>query len=182
VTDVSSDHSDQAALLMDRLANPVLVALLLAKTATAAERGVALRLSPASVLTTDVGNPGDLVSIVGNLVDNAVDATAGLAGAWVQVQIREAEDRLTVVVADSGPGIPAERRGAVFDLGWSTKHSPAGARRGLGLALVRQVVQRCAGTVAVRDGAEGRGAIFEVTLPLSGAPSPERSQLLGSAP
>jgi two-component system CitB family sensor kinase len=67
-----------------------------------------------------------------------------------------------VRVRDSGPGVPDDMREAVFTDGFTTKSSPAGARRGLGLALVKQVAERRSGMVSVgRDG----GAVFTVVLP-----------------
>jgi two-component system CitB family sensor kinase len=97
-------------------------------------------------------------------VDNAIDAAAGTPEAWVEVELALAHARMRIVVADSGQGVPPSARASVFDLGWSTKHSPSGASRGMGLALVRQVVQRRGGTVVVEG---DRGAVFRVSLPLS---------------
>ncbi|MFC4493839.1 ATP-binding protein [Streptomyces ovatisporus] len=73
---------------------------------------------------------------------------------------------LLLRVTDTGPGIPAEDAEAVFERGWSTKPVTGGDRgQGLGLALVRQTVNRRGGTVHVGTSAEG-GAEFVVRLPL----------------
>lgn len=142
---------------------PVLAALLLGKAATANERGVSLEIEPSSAVGS-TGIPGrDLVTIVGNLLDNAIDAAlAGDPPREVQLTLWEAEGRLELRVEDTGPGVPDPE--AVFRRGWSTKaDGPRGNGRGLGLALVAQAVRRNGGTVSVRP---GPGAEFRVSLPL----------------
>jgi two-component system CitB family sensor kinase len=65
-------------------------------------------------------------------------------------------------VRDSGPGVPDDMLEAIFTDGFTSKSSPTGARRGLGLALVRQITERRGGMVSVgRDG----GAVFTAVLP-----------------
>ncbi len=140
---------------------PVLVALLLGKAAQAHERGVELVVTPDS--TAIDGGPGtpparDLVTVVGNLVDNAMDALTGVPGGRIAVTVRRDGEGILLRVADSGPGLP---EGAdVFRRGWSGK----GEDRGLGLALVRQVAQRHGGTADASSGPSG-GAEFTVRLP-----------------
>ncbi|SFO71915.1 Sensor histidine kinase regulating citrate/malate metabolism [Geodermatophilus dictyosporus] len=154
---------------------PVLAALLLGKAATAAERGVRLDVDPGTSVGATGIPGGDLVTVVGNLLDNAIDAAlAGEPPREVQVGVWDDGDRLEIRVEDSGPGLAEEDVERVFRRGWSTKAdpdgAPAGLGRGLGLALVQQVVRRHGGTVGVRP---GPGAEFRVSIPLSvpaGAP------------
>lgn len=142
---------------------PVLAALLLGKAATAHERGVTLEVDPSSSVGSTGIPGGDLVTIVGNLLDNAIDAAlAGDPPREVQLALWEADGRLELRVEDTGPGVPDPD--AVFRRGWSTKaDGPRGNGRGLGLALVAQAVKRNGGTVSVRP---GPGAEFRVSLPL----------------
>ncbi|MBL1101386.1 sensor histidine kinase [Streptomyces coffeae] len=154
------------------VAEPVLAALLLGKAAQASERGVDLVLAPDSRIDDGVLPPGlparDLVTILGNLLDNATDAAAEGVGsgaarsARVTVTARAADGELTLRVADTGDGLDPSAAEEIFRRGWSTK-SPG---RGLGLALVQQAVHRNAGTVRV-SAAEGGGAEFTVSLPLA---------------
>ncbi|MEU9235686.1 sensor histidine kinase [Streptomyces subrutilus] len=146
---------------------PVLVALLLGKAAQAHERGVELVVTPDS--TAIDGAPGtpparDLVTVVGNLVDNAMDALTGVPGGRIAVTVRREGEGILLRVADSGPGLPAGVD--VFRRGWSGK----GEDRGLGLALVRQVAQRHGGTADASSGPSG-GAEFTVRLPAPGRPA-----------
>ncbi|GAA1545506.1 sensor histidine kinase [Streptomyces albidochromogenes] len=151
---------------------PVLAALLLGKAAQANERGVALVLDEDSRIDDGL-LPGtlparDLVTILGNLIDNAVDAAQGSDGARVTVTARTDRGReLLLRVADTGPGVDPGAADAVFARGWSTKS----AGRGLGLALVRQTVHRGGGAIALSD-APGGGAEFTVRLPLTARATP----------
>ncbi|MFF7931921.1 ATP-binding protein [Streptomyces sp. NPDC007940] len=159
---------------------PVLAALLLGKTAQANERGVELVVSEDSRLDDGLlpeSLPArDLVTILGNLIDNAVDAAQGSVRARVTVTAytagtADSEGRgLVLRVSDTGAGVDPAHAEAVFQRGFSTKPAGPGGR-GLGLALVRQTVNRCKGTLTVAE-AEGGGAEFEVRLPLTNEPRP----------
>ncbi|MER5745400.1 sensor histidine kinase [Streptomyces sp. NPDC002225] len=185
-----------AQALTDRVVGavgePVLAALLLGKAAQANERGVELVLADDSLID-DGALPAtlpqrDLVTVLGNLIDNAVDAASeaatgthgavpaqrgpdgggGRAGrARVTVTALTGEGELLLRVADTGAGIAPEDAAEVFDRGWSTH----GTGRGIGLALVRQAVHRNGGTVVLDAGPDG-GARFTVRLPLSGTARP----------
>jgi len=149
-----------------------LVALLLGKASEAAQRSIELNVTEASWLPEDAVEPVDLVTIVGNLVDNAMDAaTAGPEHRRVEVSIEPQCDRVVVKVRDSGPGFSPEALDHVFEPGWSTKVAGPDRRhgRGIGMALVRQVVARLGGAVDVANSGpddELPGAIVTVHLPI----------------
>ncbi|HLZ36479.1 MAG TPA: ATP-binding protein [Mycobacteriales bacterium] len=122
-------------------------------------------------------DPRDLVTVVGNLVDNAVDAALGAPPPRrVVVTVREDGDALLVRVADTGAGLDPARLDEAFTRGWSTKPTEHPHGRGLGLALVRQVIRRHGGTVRVENAG---GAVFTVRLP---APQPASVAATGGAP
>lgn len=140
------------------IANPDVVALLMAKTTTSEERGVRLVVDPASAVGEDEST--DLVTVLGNLIDNAVDACA--PAGTVEVSLRQDEHGTVVTVQDDGAGIPEEDRDLIFESGWSTKG--ASGTRGIGLALVRRVARRRGGDATVTTSSSG-GARFDVHLP-----------------
>lgn len=158
-------HQELIETLLGRVGDPTLSALLLAKAVVAAERGISLRLSDDTLLIGEVDDPHDLVTVIGNLVDNALDAVAAgptSGGRWVDVGVRAEADAIVVRVQDSGPGIDPANLDRVFEEGFTTKQPGGAPMRGLGLALVQQVVRRRGGEVSVRsDG----GAVFTVRLP-----------------
>lgn len=147
------------------ISDPAVAALLIAKTTLAAESGVSLEIDPASRLgALDPALATDVITLMGNLIDNAVDVSVGSAPARVTVHVDDA-DGLTIAVVDSGPGVPEHLREEIFARGVTSKpHVPGG--RGIGLALVRLVSAQHGGTVEVSDGPSG-GARFVVRLPLS---------------
>ncbi|MEV5442508.1 sensor histidine kinase [Streptomyces sp. NPDC052644] len=172
LTEVVGVHRTTAEQVTEKVRDPLVAALLVGKATVAAERGVALRIAPGSLLPDRLVAPSELVTVVGNLVDNAVDAAAGSRDAAVEVELGVRGRTAVLRVADSGPGVPADRREAVFTEGWSTKRRPShGAGRGLGLPLVRRLAERHGGRVEVGTAAGG-GAEFTVVLPEALAEAP----------
>ncbi|MBI4941219.1 MAG: Spo0B domain-containing protein [Actinobacteria bacterium] len=158
--------------LPGRVADPVVSALLAAKASVAAERGVTFRVAPGARLgRLDPDTAADIATVLGNLVDNALDVVA-YGNGHVEVDLREAGDEageagdvVEVVVADDGPGVPPGLVGEVFRHGFSTKVAAEGGERGIGLALSRQVCRRRGGDLAVADAVPGPGAVFTARMP-----------------
>lgn len=176
--DFATAELELAQALTDQVvaavSEPVLAALLLGKTAQANERGVELVLSEDSSLDDGVlpsGLPSrDLVTVLGNLIDNAVDAAQGSVRARVTVTAYAEAGELVLRVTDTGRGVNPDHAELVFQRGFSTKPAGPGGR-GLGLALVRQAVHRWEGALTVAEAAGG-GAEFEVRLPLRASAVP----------
>lgn len=174
------------------LDNPELTALLIVKASQARELGISLEIVRSqplpALLSTEAAARlrGDLVTVVGNLVDNAIEACS--AGNRIHLRfvtetvnpldtrsgdVAAAAADLVVTVGDDGAGIPPEQYERVFVAGVSSK-APAGSdqddprmhRRGIGLALVRRVVVRNGGTVQIGRSDLG-GALFTLRVPLT---------------
>ncbi|MEV6350471.1 sensor histidine kinase [Actinoplanes sp. NPDC051851] len=142
---------------------PALAALLLGKSAQAGERGVELTVEAESRLEGPALPGRDLLTVVGNLVDNALEAVAAAEPPRrVRVLVRQHGDEVLVRVTDTGPGLSPEQAAAAFRRGWSTK---PGEGRGVGLSLVRQVADRYGGTYRIDSPSSG-GAILTVRLPV----------------
>ncbi|GAA1502366.1 sensor histidine kinase [Nocardioides humi] len=153
-----------------RLADPAVAALVVAKHAVAEERGVTLELDPGSRLPALASDESaDLTTVLGNLVDNAVDACAGRPDALVELWVLADDTAVHVRVRDNGPGIPGDLRDAIFVRGFSTKQEVLGGR-GIGLPLVRLICAQRGGEVVVDDALSegGGGAEFRVVLPIGG--------------
>lgn len=146
-----------------RISDPAVAALLIAKTTLAAESGVSLELAPDSHLAAlSAALATDVITVLGNLIDNAVDVSEGTTASRVAVRIDDTGG-LTIDVADSGPGVPEELRSQIFSRGVTSKPDVPGGR-GIGLALVRLITAQHGGTVEVRDATDG-GALFVARLP-----------------
>ncbi|MFS0716173.1 ATP-binding protein [Arthrobacter sp. 1P04PC] len=148
--------------LVGSIEEPVLAALVMGKSAQAHERGVELILTTAGSTSVTGLAVQDLVTILGNLLDNAIDAAADAPPPrLVELSVTAPPEGLEITVEDSGPGIDPAAVDDVVRHGFSTKESgPFG--RGLGLALVRQAVRRLGGTMTITSPA---GALFRVSLP-----------------
>ncbi len=169
--DILAETSQQSQSLVDQVTarrdgDPTVGALLLGKASQAKERGVDWSAdidpdAPRSSLA-----PMDSIALLGNLIDNALDAAAAAPVRWLRVVVSAAPNGGVVLeVSDSGAGVPAAVREQIFQHGFSTK--PAGAEgRGVGLALVRSIVNEAGGIVEILD----EPTTFRVTLPGTRAP------------
>jgi two-component system CitB family sensor kinase len=170
-SDEASFASDLLVGLENRIAEPALVALLLGKVAVARERGVALEVDEDSAVPPTGLPAADLVTIVGNLLENAIDAAAdrGDGHGSVDVLLETRDGTLVVEVRDDGPGLPPGPSDRLFSPGFSTKARRPGGR-GVGLALVAGAARRLGGTATAEDRVGG-GALLRVRLPV-GRPAP----------
>jgi two-component system, CitB family, sensor kinase len=179
----ATDESRLAQALSESYANdlgdPTLVALLMSKSAVAAERGIELRVvRDEAMLTARLVDAHDAVTVIGNLIDNAFDAVliGGRDESWVEIDLRADGTTLIVSVRDSGPGVAAEDAAHIFEYGYSTKTSAEDGVRwqGIGLALVAETAERHGGTVSLVP-EDRRGASFVVTLGemIAATPAPE---------
>ena len=165
--DAVSEHRAQLDLTVSRrIRDTAVTALVMAKAAQATERRVELRVSD----DTSLGRVGprdsaDVAAVVGNLVDNAIDAAASSEGPdkWVELTIRQDASSLEVSVVDSGPGIAPEVVTEVFTHGYTTKAARAG-ERGIGLALTRLICQRRGGEVEVENTPTGAKFLARLTV------------------
>jgi two-component system CitB family sensor kinase len=156
LAELSDAHTHAGMEAAERIADVALAALVLAKAAQASEAGTRLELSPMSLVPAELPPRlrDDVLLVVGNLVDNALDAAG--SGGRVELLARTHGPResgvagglLEVRVTDSGPGIPPDRLDRVFTAGFSTKDGGEGPR-GLGLSLVSQACARWGGGVEV---------------------------------
>jgi sensor histidine kinase regulating citrate/malate metabolism len=154
---------------------PVMSALVMGKAAEAHERGVELVVRTSGSSGVRGLEIQDLVTILGNLLDNAIDAAAaGESPRSVELVVEAGAAAVEFTVRDTGSGINPDSIDDVLQYGFSTKSPAAGTGgahgRGVGLALVRQAVQRLNGTMTISNPG---GAQFHVVLPV---PDPEEEQ------
>jgi len=136
-------------------------ALLQVKTAACEERGIQLELDIRTTLEGLPVPPWEICCIIGNLMDNAMDALSGTADGVIRLEARETLRHFTFSIANNGPAVPEELREAIFEAGVSTK----GEGRGMGLSIVRKTLEEFGGTITLEPGDE---TCFVVTVPREG--------------
>ncbi|GGW46504.1 sensor histidine kinase [Streptomyces caelestis] len=154
--------------LSRRVRDTAVAALLMAKASLAAERKVSLRISDDTALERLAPkDAADVATVVGNLVDNAVDAAAHDGERWVEVALRQDASSVEIAVRDSGPGVAPELAREVFSHGFTTKAAREG-ERGIGLALTKLVCERHGGEISVANTPDG--AVFTARMTVSHLP------------
>jgi signal transduction histidine kinase len=156
-------HHDNYAAVVERVHEPILAGLLLAQMSVARQRGVDVRLHGQTHLVALPRSLGsaEAVTIVANLIDNAVQSVADLPASRrrASVRISQGKDVVRITVRDWGNGIPAGTEKRLFERGCSSKKGHAG----IGLALVSEAVASAHGTIALTS--MRPGTAFHVTLP-----------------
>ena len=125
-------------------------ALLQVKSAACEERGIVLDMDVRSTLSGLPVPPWEICCIIGNLVDNAIDALQDQPGGRIRLEVREDVRGFTFTIANNGAPVPSDMRERIFEPGVSTK----GEGRGMGLSIVRQTLSEFGGTIALADGDE----------------------------
>lgn len=115
-------------------------------------------------------DPARLAQVVGNLLNNAARYTP--TGGRIRLSARTVDGFAEIEVEDNGIGIPPEAQSKIFDLFDQGRTPKPQEGLGVGLALVKQLVELHNGTIALRSEGANQGSTFQVRLPLGGAPQP----------
>ncbi|MFC6361157.1 sensor histidine kinase [Tatumella punctata] len=163
---LQSEHAQGVLdFISAQFASPMLCGLLLGKVSRAREKGIALVFDPGSHLLLPFrGLPeSELISVIGNLLDNAIEATGHMdpSRRIIEVLILAGKDELIIEVADRGVGIPEMMVDRLFDREMTSKD---GAEHGIGLYLVSSFVTQAGGVIEVTDN-PGGGTVFSVFIP-----------------
>jgi PAS domain S-box-containing protein len=148
----------------------IVQAALETQLAAAETKGIVIRQSLDARIGEMIGDPARLQQVVWNLITNAIKFTP--TGGHIDVSLRRVGSNAEIVIADSGIGINADFLSRLFDRFSQAERSSS--RRfgglGLGLSIVKELVQLHGGTVVAESPGEGRGATFKVTLPITQPP------------
>lgn len=128
-----------------KTAHPAVNALLAAKMSDCEARGIALELDMDSPWQNMPVPSWEICRVLGNLIDNAMDALTGTAQPVLRVSLGENLQEYSLSVSNNGPMIPENLRESIFQTGFSTKS----AGRGMGLAIVQEIVRRNEGTLSL---------------------------------
>lgn len=162
VLQTAQTYQTDIGAIQHRVKSPVVAGFLLGKINRAKERGFSLQLADESLVPD---NPNEkqvtvLVTVLGNLIENALDAMSQQEEGEVSLLMHYQQGWLTIEVSDDGPGIPEANLEAIFAKGFSTK----GENRGVGLFLASQQLDELGGTITV-ESEPGVFTQFFVSLP-----------------
>ncbi|WP_052131558.1 ATP-binding protein [Planococcus sp. CAU13] len=151
--------------LIDKVADPLISGILLGKMNQASEQQVELSIDPESRLNTGLSEQQKqaLLTAIGNLIDNAIDAVKQQAPDRRQISLyfTDVGEDILLEIDDSGPGIAASQETSLFEEGFSSK---TGSDRGYGLSTTRKFISLAGGEVHMEESELG-GACFVVSLP-----------------
>ncbi|ASA20829.1 DcuS/MalK family sensor histidine kinase [Paenibacillus donghaensis] len=162
ITGTVSKVQEEVGMMVRQVRDPVMAGFLLGKLSRAREAGIRLVVLEDGILP-EAGDPEvsrELITIVGNLLDNAMEAPEGVAGKRIHIGFQYKEGGLIITVSDNGRGMPKGVQPHIFSQGYSTK----GKDRGSGLYLVERSLLKTGGTIICETG-EGEGTRFTVKLP-----------------
>ncbi len=162
ISEIAGSRQQITGIINSRIKVPAIAGLLLSKYNRAAERRINLNLSDDSILSGLPSGlrPDSLSSILGNLIENAMDILEGRRNGQIELFIDGDENHLSLSVADNGPGIGDEQLSEIFKEGFSTK----GADRGYGLFVVNNIVKAADGEIEITRSLLG-GSDFQITIP-----------------
>ncbi|EOP59523.1 sensory histidine kinase DcuS [Bacillus cereus VDM053] len=163
VSSMVSEHQYEMGGIMKKIQSPVFAGFLLGKLSYAREKNIKLIIKEDSYLPEiyDERIIHELITIVGNLINNALDAVTNCEKKQVEVGIQYG-DTLIITVQDTGKGIKEDEIDALFIKGYSTK----GDNRGYGLHLVKESIQRINGEIHVHS-VLGTGTTITIEIPKS---------------
>lgn len=164
IENISIIQRETISKVMNSIENPSLAALVVGKIARASECNVKFTIKEgSSYKNDDITVPSEaLVTITGNLIDNALDAMnmdSSNTDKELQFGAYTKDGELLIIVKDTGPGIPKENLEKIFENGFSTK----GTGRGIGLYHTKQLIESLGGKITV-ESQTGRGSCFMVIL------------------
>lgn len=159
---IASEHEVEVSFVTKRIKEPVIAGFVLSKLSLAREKNVMMNLAEESYVPQPKQEEivHELVTIIGNLVENAFDAVSNSAQKEVELHMYCADGMLYIDCSDTGEGICPEVRDCLFEKGVSNK----GKNRGFGLYLVKRSVEKLAGIIEF-ESRPGEGTVFTVKIP-----------------
>lgn len=163
IVDITEDQREVVSLVMNKIEEPTVAALILGKMSRAKELGIKLRLYANSYLNKDnkLLNRNSLVTIVGNLLENAIDSINEKDDEIKEINLLISGDNnsLIIMVDDTGVGIKEENKASLYNRGFSTKKK----NTGIGMYLIKEIVDSAGGEINLET-EEGVGTCFTIRI------------------
>ena len=166
ISKTANSRNEITDIIISNLKLSSISALLLAKYYKAEELRIKLEIDRHSSLTRlpDLMSEEDLESVIGNLIENSLDAVNVDGTGKVIFKIYENNGNLVIEVSDNGPGIPDNIRERIYEPRFSTKSG----QRGYGMYIVRNIIERVNGKIIL---SVMRGTSWFIEIPIEGGES-----------
>ncbi|MDF2548193.1 MAG: signal transduction histidine kinase regulating citrate/malate metabolism [Anaerosolibacter sp.] len=155
------------SLVMNKVKDPTVAGLILGKFSRAKELGIDMKIDLESSLEKRIDrvHSNTLVTIIGNLLENAMEAVqkSHKTEKFVKIKLKESENEIIIQVKDNGTGIPRENQAFIFNRGFTTNEGS----RGIGLALIKETIDNLGGQIEVSSD-YGKETKFKITIPKEG--------------
>lgn len=161
ISDIAKIRNNISSILTERIKEPSLSAILLSKYNKAEENRVKLIIDKDSKLTRlpQYMTSEDIVSMVGNLIENSLDAVKCDGSGEIYIKIVQEKEKLEIKVKDNGPGIKEEYRDKIYEQGFTTKEG----QRGHGMYIVKKIIEEANGSIEFQV---DKGALWNITIPM----------------
>jgi sensor histidine kinase regulating citrate/malate metabolism len=167
ISSTTSQEQELLHFINRNIKDPKISGLILSKFQQADEQNIAITFTPGSrinPLPAEISSDS-IVLILGNLIQNAIEALRGRKDGEIQITLLDKEDELVLAVEDNGPGIPEELGHRIFEKGVSTKNRDGNEVKGYGLYLVKNHVENKLGGEIQMDSSPEEGTSIVVIIP-----------------
>lgn len=161
---ISTKNNEITGIINSKIKNPSVAGILLAKYYKASEAKISMEIHPESYLDKipEGISDAELCSIIGNLIENAIDELVNIENGKIKVMLNSTEKELAIRIQDNGRGIDDKIRGIIFERGVTTKEG----KRGFGLWIIKQIIDRNKGKITV---IHDEGTVWDIRIPMEGS-------------
>lgn len=161
ISDVAKSRNKISSILTKNIKDSYLSAILFSKYNKAEENRVKFKIDENSNITSlpQFMTSEEIVSIIGNLIENSLDAVSNDGDGQIYIKIEQQSEFLKIYLKDNGPGIKKEYRDKIYDQGFTTKEGD----RGHGMSIVKEIVDQTKGTIELKV---DKGVIWDINIPM----------------
>ena len=161
ITNVSKTRKDIGSILTGQIKNVSIAALLLSKYNKAEEARIIFEIDSNCQLDKlpEYMREDELVSIIGNLIENSLDEVSTDGNGFIHFKISELENNLKIQINDNGPGIKCEMKNKIYDIGTTTKNG----QRGVGMYVVKKIIDEMQGKI---EFSVNNGTWWYISIPM----------------
>lgn len=161
ISDVAKSRNKISSILTKNIKDSYLSAILFSKYNKAEENRVKFKIDENSIMNSlpQFMTSEDLVSIIGNLIENSLDAVSNDGDGQIYIKIEQQNKYLKINVKDNGTGIKEQYRDKIYEQGFTTKEGD----RGHGMCIVKEIVDDANGTIELNV---DKGVIWNITIPM----------------